>query len=448
MSEAPLVERGSWATDEIPSGWCWADFDRVFVNVTSSDRKVKQEDYAESGAYPVIDQGEEPIGGYTDDASLLQPESPPFIVFGDHTRCVKYVTQPFVQGADGVKVLKIAGLEPQYALWALRTLRLPNKGYSRHYQFLRNSRFPIAPLPEQRRIVAKIEELFSDLDAGVAALERVRANLKRYRAAVLKAAVEGSPNSPPSWKPIGEVIYDLEQGWSPKCESVPATKEDEWAVMTTTAIQPLRFSSSENKRLPKSLAPRTDLEVRAGDMMITRAGPRSRAGVACLVRATRKRLILCDKAYRFQCDEKQMRGAFLEIALNADPVLRNLEKMKTGISDSGVNLTQPRFRELMVPVPTLAAQDRIVAEVDRRLSVADAAEQQVEHALQRAARLRQAILKRAFEGKLVPQDPTDEPATTLLERLKAGSNGHGGTIIRNRGAGADKPANRGSRAHA
>lgn len=71
-----------------------------------------------------------------------------------------------------------------------------------------------------------------------------------------------------------------------------------------------------------------------------------------------------------------------------------------------------------IPVPPLAEQAEIVAEVDRRLSVADAAEKEVEHALQRAARLRQAILKRAFEGRLVPQDPTDEPAAALFNRTK------------------------------
>jgi type I restriction enzyme S subunit len=79
--------------------------------------------------------------------------------------------------------------------------------------------------------------------------------------------------------------------------------------------------------------------------------------------------------------------------------------------------------EFVFPLPPAAEQVEIVAEVDRRLSVADAAEMQVEHALQRAARLRQAILKRAFEGKLVEQDPTDEPAAALLARIKPATNG-------------------------
>ena len=270
---------------------------------------------------------------------------------------------------------------------------------------------PIPPHPEQRRIVAKIEELFSDLDAGVAALERARSNLKRYRAAVLNAAVNGTLVGNAStdsferanWREIGEAIVGVEQGWSPKCEREPSENGDTWAVMTTTAIQPMRFDGSENKVLPADLQPRTNLEVQPGDVLITRAGPRSRAGIACYVRHTRPRLILCDKAYRFRCREEMALGEYVEVALNARPVLTALDEMKTGISDSGVNLTQNRFRQLRIPLPSLALQREIVAEVHRRLSVTEAAEVEVERGLTRAARLRQSILKRAFAGQLVPQ---------------------------------------------
>ena len=84
-----------------------------------------------------------------------------------------------------------------------------------------------------------------------------------------------------------------------------------------------------------------------------------------------------------------------------------------------LRLTLPLFRALAVPLPPLTEQHRIVAEVDRLLSTADETEQTLRAQLARAARLRQAVLKHAFEGKLVPQDPNDEPATALLARLRA-----------------------------
>lgn len=221
MSER-IVEKGSWPFLQIPPSWDWWPFDKVLQNVTDSERKLKEQDYLPSGRYAVVDQGADLIGGYTDRADLINKESPPFIVFGDHTRCVKFVGYQFVQGADGVKVLKVPTVEPRYAFWALQTLRLPNKWYSRHYRYLRDSEFPVAPLAEQRRIVAKIEELFSDLDAGVAALERVKANLKRYRAAVLKAAVEGKltaqwrakhPNTEPASILLERILAERRKKW-------------------------------------------------------------------------------------------------------------------------------------------------------------------------------------------------------------------------------------------
>jgi len=327
-------------------------------------------------------------------------------------------------------------VEPRFALWlflyylrnhrfqriAKWTVNIAHLGAARFAEI----EFPLAPLNEQRRIVEKIEELFSDLDAGVAALERAKANLKRYRAAVLKAAVEGKLATslkrecyePIRWQPLSDVVLSLEQGWSPKCEREACNDPNKWVVMKTTAIQPLRYLEAENKLLPVSLTPRPELEIADGDLLITRAGPRNRAAVACLVRRTRPRVILCDKAYRFRLDSSLADPGFIEIALNSPPIVDMLDELKTGISDSGVNLTQKRFLELRLPLPPLTEQRQIVAEVAEKLSQIEAADVAIDHSHARAARLRQSILKRAFAGQLVPQDPHDEPASTLLQRIK------------------------------
>ena len=264
--------------------------------------------------------------------------------------------------------------------------------------------FPIAPLPEQRRIVAEIEKQFTRLEAGVAALRRVQANLKRYRAAVLKAACEGRlVPTKSTWpqKQIATAIQTMDQGWSPKCESEPSDNDATWAVIKTTAIQNLRFVEIENKKLPALLKPRPHLELQSGDLLVTRAGPRNRVGVACLVKSTRPRLMLCDKAYRLRCKQEIATPAFLELVLNAPHIVDEVNKLKTGISDSGVNLTQKRFGELLIPLPPLAEQTRIVAEVERRLSVVEELEAVVSANLQRATRLRQSILQKAFTGELL-----------------------------------------------
>ncbi len=257
--------------------------------------------------------------------------------------------------------------------------------------------FPLPPLSEQRRIVAEIEKQFTRLEAGVAALRRVQANLKRYRAAVFKTACEGKF----LLRPISIAIDSLDQGWSPKCEREPSASDDVWGVIKTSAIQHGRFLESQNKRLPIGLGPRPHLELRPGDLLITRAGPRARAGVACLVKSTRPRLMLCDKAYRVRAKQDVADPAFLEIVLDAPHILDEIDELKTGISDSGVNLTQKGFRNLIIPLPPLAEQKRIVAEVERRLSVVEELDAALSINQIRASRLRQSILHQAFSQSQV-----------------------------------------------
>jgi type I restriction enzyme, S subunit len=275
---------------------------------------------------------------------------------------------------------------------------------------------------EQGHIADMLDELLSDVDAGVVALERLCTKLNLYRAAVLKAAVEGklvSGHRPYPVHRIADAIESLGQGWSPKCESRPAEVADEWAVIKTTAIQPLRFSGEHNKALPIALTPRSHLELQAGDLLITRAGPRSRVGIACLVKMTRPRLMLCDKAYRLRCRPNTLMPAFLEVVLNAPNIVMELDALKTGINDSGLNLTQDRFCDLRVPFPSLAEQAAVVEVVESQLSVIDHIAGDLDTRLISAQALRQSILRHAFSGQLVPQDPNNEPASELLKRVGA-----------------------------
>lgn len=114
---------------------------------------------------------------------------------------------------------------------------------------------------------------------------------------------------------------------------------------------------------------------------------------------------------------KQLDTKYVALFLTSPMYWSQIMIVKKGSAQPGVNATI--LATLSVPLPPLAEQIRIVAEVEQRLSVADEMEKAVEQSLKRAERLRQSILKRAFEGKLVPQDPSDEPASVLLERIQA-----------------------------
>jgi type I restriction enzyme, S subunit len=291
---------------------------------------------------------------------------------------------------------------------------------------------PLPPVPEQHRIVAKIEELFSSLDKGIENLKTAQQQLKVYRQAVLKWAFEGKLTNknvldgelPKGWTRarLEEIILTLDQGWSPKCENKSSNNINQWAVIKTTAVQSGSFIETENKILPKNLEPRKQHELRVEDILITRAGPRVRVGVCCMIKHVRPKLINCDKVYRIKVKDWEVISAYFAMILNSPDYSAEIEKMKTGISDSGVNLTQKGFLQISIKLPPIEEQRTIVSEIESRLSVCDKIEEGIEHSLRKAESLRQSILKKAFEGKLVPQDPNDEPASVLLERIRADRN--------------------------
>ncbi|HBB7076152.1 restriction endonuclease subunit S [Legionella pneumophila serogroup 1] len=176
----------------IPEHWLYTELEDIFKNLSLTNNKLAQKNYDANGIFPVIDQGMSEIGGYSNDANKLIKINRPAIVFGDHTKCLKYINFPFIPGADGIKVLVPRNpIDPKYAFYACKSMHLPDRGYSRHYSFLKKCNFPLAPLNEQKRIVAKIEELFSELDNGIAALKTARTQLKVYRQALLKHAFAG-----------------------------------------------------------------------------------------------------------------------------------------------------------------------------------------------------------------------------------------------------------------
>ena len=259
---------------------------------------------------------------------------------------------------------------------------------------------PVAPLPEQRRIVSAIETQLGRLDAAVERLHAAKAKLKRYKQAVFKAAVDDAIENG-DMVPLEDLITSIGQGWSPKCLNTPSLDEETWGVIKTTAIQPGAYVEEENKELPKALKPRPEHELKAGDLLVTRAGPRSRVGITCLVRETRPRLMNCDKAYRLRFDAKRIEPAYVEMLLNSPQITDQLDDLKTGISDSGVNLTQGRFLILEMPVIGLKEQWAMIRKTQEATASIAEMEGTLDAQLSQSTRLRQAVLKRAFEGRLV-----------------------------------------------
>ena len=203
----------------------------------------------------------------------------------------------------------------------------------------------------------------------------------------------------------------LKQGWSPRCEKHPALT-DSWGVLKTTSIQSGSFLAHYNKALPDSLHPRPGLEVATGDLLLTCAGPRSRCGVPCLVRSTRPRLMISGKMYKMRASP-QVLPAFAEAWLLTSEAQNAVDRMKTGGSDSGLNLTQGRFLRLPFLLAPLPEQRRIVAKIESLFARLDEGIAALKRAQANLDGYRASVLRAAVDGRA---------DRTMEEREPAGGN--------------------------
>lgn len=334
--------------------------------------------------------------------------------------------------------------------------------------------FILAPGPEQHRIIDAIESYFTRLDEAVATLERVQRNLKRYRASVLKAAVEGRlvPTEAElaraegrAYEPATALLQDA--GPHPSAQKkragrlwgagvVPDLNEGEratlpegwcWAKVRELGVVPddvvqvgpmsMRSQDFSNEgvpvlnvgcvqwghidevkahRLPEHQAEKFDrYRVQAGDVLFTRSGTVGRAAVA---RPQHHGWLITFHLLRARPSQERCLPEYLRIVFEGAPhVRRQTREASIGTTRAGFNTML--LAMLDIPLPPMAEQQRIVTETERILSEVQDAQGTVSRNLRRCIRLRQSILKWAFEGKLADQDPNDEPASVLLERIKA-----------------------------
>lgn len=421
----------------LPTSWSSISVSKAVSNLPLTGKKIPQKQYLEIGKYPIVDQGKSMIGGYSDDDEALVDCSPPVIVFGDHTKVVKLVRFRFAPGADGIKVLKPHEFFDcvlfKYFLDYI-TAGLIDKGYARHYQHLANSKVHLPPSAEQLRIVAKIDELFSELDAGVVNLKKARAQLAVYRQALLKHAFEGKltaewrslhrplatvhseiPHPVESWRfttlgNLTEYITSGSRGWAEYyADSGPIFIRAANLNRDRLDLSEVAFVS-----LPAGVEG-TRTQTRLGDVFITITGANvTKAGY--LDREIGEAYVSQHVALCRPIDPTISEYLYLYIISNAGG-RRDLEKAAYGAGKPGLNLDN--LRTLRIPMPTRAEMPEIVAAIRSQLSEIDALEADIDLNLQKTEALRQSILQKAFAGELVPQDPADEPAAALLARIRA-----------------------------
>ena len=224
------------------------------------------------------------------------------------------------------------------------------------------------------------------------------------------------------WCRLRDIVCGTNAGKSPNCEKRP--KQDrEWGVLTTTAIQENEFRPDENKVLPQGYVINPEHCIKYGDILITRAGPVNRTGVACLVDKACDKLILSDKTIRIDYLRNYCNPAFLVLVLNCPDIHNLIMCMTVGMAASQVNVSQSNIQNTLIPFPPLAEQHHIVERVEMLLPIINKFNK-TQISLDKLNSLmndflKKSILQEAIQGKLVEQCPDEEPASELLNRIKA-----------------------------
>lgn len=418
--QAALVPDWEWPY-KLPENWCWLKLVESFDNHTDSKKKIKQKDYLVKGKLAVVDQGQELIGGYTNDVEKSYSGALPIVIFGDHTRCIKFVDFPFAQGADGVKVLRPKPFYlPKAFYYALQSVNIPNLGYRRHFPLFNKFSIPLPPFAEQQRIVDRIESLFAKLDEAKEKAQAVVDSFETRKAAILHKAFTGERTAKwreehgvgmDSWekKSVGELCISLKYG--------TAKKSDASGNVVVLRMGNLRQGEIDWSDLAYS-NDSDDIEkykLFSGDVLFNRTNSAALVGKTAIYRGEHP-AIYAGYLIKLDYDHDKIIGDYLNYALNTLDAKKYCNSVKTdGVNQSNINAK--KIGAYSFNVPSIPEQEKIVSVIQKLLSKEQQAKEAAEAVLDQIDLMKKSILARAFRGELGTNDPSEESAVELLKQI-------------------------------
>lgn len=395
----------------IPQSWLWVDFESIIKSIGTKNNQIKSKEIENTGTIPVVSQGKEYIDGFSNQVDKSISPKKPVILFGDHTRNVKYIDFEFIIGADGTKIFESLLADSKYLFrWVQHASTfIENRGYSRHYSLLKKIPVPIPPLAEQKRIVAKIEEIFVAIDQIGTKKEEALSIIRNMRQTALQDAIRGvlveqDENDEPS-----SILYEKIQAEKERLvkekkikkeKPLPAIEEDEipfdipesWMWVRLKEVvhnhgqkkpdKPFSYidiGSIDNNRTqlnkeekivkPEEAPSRARKIVKFGDILYSTVRPYLHN--ACIVDREFSEEPIASTGFAVMRTFNGLLNRFLFYYLLSPTFdfYANDSSNATGTAYPAINDT--KLYKAVVPLPPLAEQERIVDKLDEIMAICD-----------------------------------------------------------------------------
>lgn len=409
--------------NELPLNWCECKFEDVLDYEQPTRYIVSNTDYQEQGI-AVLTAGKSFILGYTDEKDgIFDASKETVIIFDDFTTASKLVDFPFKVKSSAMKILHAKkDININFLYYLMQTIHYESDTHKRYWisEYAKQT-LNLPPLAEQERIVEKIEALFAGIDEGVERLKSAQAQIKQYRQSVLKSAFEGKLYKTTDWKEVKlENIISNEKYAMKRGPFGSSLKKEFFVPVGIRVFEQYNPINNDPYWARYFITKEKYKELYAfragpGDLLISCSGT---LGKILELPADVEEGIINQALLKISLNNKKISNQFFIYWFNSNQTQKLILENVRGAAIQNIASVK-ELKQISILLPTISEQQHIVAEIENWFTVADELEKAVNEGLEKADKLKQSILKKAFEGKLVPQDPNDEPASVLLDRIKA-----------------------------
>ncbi len=333
------------------SKWERHAFDDIFIDDTKSATKIKKSEYLKAGIYPIIDQGQNVIAGYTNQKDGLY-ENVPVILFGDHTRNIKYVDEYFFIGADGVKILKSKNedVDYKYLFYVLSSSKIADTGYNRHFKWLKETKVVLPPLEMQIQIASELDKITQLIEKRKLQSEKLDLLIKAKFVEMFGDPVEN---------PMGWEVEKLSSTGSFK-NGINFSAGDVGVIVKCLGVSDFKQfdvikDSKKLESIQLSSKPKDDYFLKKQDIVFVRSnGNKNLVGRSVLIYTDNQDVTYSGFCIRYRKDYEKLNIRFLLQLLKAKSIRENLLGRGANIQ----NLNQQILSELDVIVPPIELQNQ------------------------------------------------------------------------------------------